>query len=283
MPKTEWKLRFAPHLGFRDRTKPLFVESAGSSDPVDQIAYAAGLGFAGVFDAQLVLRPVEEQERIGRALEKHGLEMGCFVLRPDPEGLAVGWGADSAELRETLDRNLGRALEAARRVNGRYISFSSRRDLGVVRAFEYAGMIKNLRRLAPVAEKAGVNLCIEHVNAPRLPDRLLQHVADSYMVACAAGSDAVKIVFDTVHVQMMDGSLIDNADRCLDKIASFQLADVPGRLEPGTGEINFVALLRHIRRRGFNGLMELEYLTELPGKAGEELALERLRAINAQL
>jgi hydroxypyruvate isomerase len=281
MTKTAWNLRYAPHIGFRDLATPQFLESVGSANPVDQIAYIAELGFAGVLDNHYLTRTADEQQRIGKALEKHGLEMSCFALRGDPIAASTLWGSESAA--EVLEGCVKRAIEAAKRANGRWIIVSSPRDFKIPRAYEMAGMVRTLRRLAPIAEKAGVHLCIEHVNAPRLPDRLLQHVADAYLIATAADSDAVKIAYDVVHVQIMDGNLIENIDRCLDKIAVFQLAEI-SRTEPGSGgEINFVGLLSHIRKRGFRGLLDLEHDCQLPGKAGEQKALERLRQIDAQI
>jgi hydroxypyruvate isomerase len=278
---THWKLRYAPHIGRPDPATPFFRESAASRDPVDQIAYIAELGFAGVLDGYYLQRSEDEQRRIGKALEARGLEMSCFALRADPSAAEILWGADSAAAE--LERPLRRALEAAKRVNGRRIVVSSPCDPKLPRAYQMAGMVKTLRQLAPIVEKAGVSLCIEHVNAPRLPDRLLQHIHDAYLVATGADSEAIKIVYDVVHVQVMDGDLIANVDRYLDKIAVFQLAEI-ARTEPGSGgEINFVALLRHIWKRGFRGLLDLEHGCEFPGKAGEQKALDRLRRIDAEL
>jgi hydroxypyruvate isomerase len=281
MTRDAWKLRFAPHTGFRDPAQPLFLESVGSADPVAQIDYIAELGFAGIEDNNLLLRPVETQTRIGDALTRHGLEMGCFTLTP--EARAICWGSESADIREALERHVRLAIEGARRVNGRNLVLTPARDPKVPLAYELAGLTENLKRLAPLAEKAGIVLCLEHVNAPRIPDRLLQHITESYSVARAVGSPAVRIVFDFVHTQIMDGNLINHIDQCWDTIAVFQLGDVPVRNEPGTGEINYVNVLRHVKKRGFQGLLELEHVCERPGKEGEQLALARLREINAAL
>lgn len=282
MSRPRWTLRYAPHLGFRDPAQPLFLETVGSPDPIAQIEYIAACGFAGIEDNGLMKRPVEVQAAIGEALAKHGLEMGCLLLQAQtPAGHF--WGSDDPGMRADIDASLRQAIETARRVDGRLLCVASMRDFRVPLSYELAGMVKNLRRVAPVAEKAGVTLCLEHINAPRLPDRLLQHVSDSYLVACAADSDAVKIIYDTVHVQVQDGNLVENMDRCWDKIGVFQLADYPGRNEPGTGEINFVHLLRHVHRKGYRGLLELEHTCEAPGKAGEQQALARLRAIDSQI
>ena len=76
---TRWNLRYAAHLGLRQPDAPLFLASAGSADPVEQIRYVAEIGFAGVFDNFLKIRPAAEQQRIGEALARHGVAMGSFV------------------------------------------------------------------------------------------------------------------------------------------------------------------------------------------------------------
>jgi len=100
----------------------------------------------------------------------------------------VGWGSDSAEIHEILDKNLGRAIEACKRVNGHHIGFSSSREPALAPSLRVCRHDQEPAQACTVAEKAGVQLCIEHVNAPRLPDRLLQHIADAYMMACAAAA-----------------------------------------------------------------------------------------------
>src|SRR5258706_9988742 len=82
---SEWRARFAGHLGVRSPNMPLFRHLAGSPDPVAQIELLAELGFAGVSDNFLCLRPPDEQHRIGRMLVSCGLEMGSFVHDP------AGW------------------------------------------------------------------------------------------------------------------------------------------------------------------------------------------------
>jgi hydroxypyruvate isomerase len=71
-------LNYAPHIGLTSTDEVLFLEHAGR-DPIDQIKFIADLGFAGIEDNFLKLRPIEVQEKIGRELERHGMQMGCFV------------------------------------------------------------------------------------------------------------------------------------------------------------------------------------------------------------
>src|SRR3546814_8469204 len=94
---------------------------------------------------------------------------------------------------------------------------------------------------------------------------LIADVADAYAVAQAVASPAVRIVFDIFHVQARGGDVMDTMTRCWDMIAAIQIADNPGRAEPGTGELNWPTILRLIRDRGYRGLVELEPAIAGPG------------------
>lgn len=274
-----WKLRFALPLGFPSIERPHFVETLGTADPVEQIRYMAELGFAGVQDNLLKSRPIDEQTRIGEALARHGLEMGCF-LNSRNDASDRRWIVDNAENSAAIMAEIEESIETAKRVNGRNIVLSPRRDLNALPAFQLGTFIDNLRRVADRLEKAGLTMCLEHVNELRMPGLLLRHYADSLAVAKAVNSPAVKVVYDTMHVQAMDGNLIMNLERSMSEIGVVQIADVPGRFEPGTGEINFVNLFRRVRALGYAGLVEMEHFYSVPGKAGEEAALRALREIN---
>ena len=277
-----WKLRFALPLGFPTIDRPHFLETLGTADPVEQIRYMAELGFAGVQDNRLKSRPIAEQTRIGDALAKHGLEMGCFLNSRD-DASDRRWIVDSADNSAEIMAEIKESIEVAKRVNGCNIVLSPRRDLNAATVYQFGIFIDNLRRVVEPLEKAGLTLCLEHVNELRLPGLLLRHYADSVAVTQAVNSPAVRIVYDTMHVQAMDGNLITNLERSINDIGVVQIADVPGRFEPGTGEINFVNLFRRLRALGYAGLVEMEHFYSMPGKAGEEAALQALRDINDQI
>jgi hydroxypyruvate isomerase len=90
-------------------------------------------------------------------------------------------------------------------------------------------------------------------------------------------------MYDTEHVQIMDGNLIANVDRVRDEIGSVQVADIPGRMEPGKGEINFVNFFRKLRAVRYRGLVELEHNYADDSAAGERAAYEALCRINAAM
>lgn len=279
---TKWKLRFAPHIGLTSLDTPLFRESVGSTDPVAQIEYAASLGFAGIEDNLLKLRSVADQERIGRALASSGLEMGCFVNNADKWNAPL-WGRRDDDARTQIRGDLESSIDAAKRVGGKYLTTISGRDLYTPLWAQHQAMIENLKRLAPVADKAGVVLGIEATNEQGFPGMLVHRIADAYAIVKAVDSPAVRLVFDAFHVQVNDGDLIRNLDRTFDAIGIVQIADNPDRLEPGTGEINFVNFFKRLIEHGYSGLVELEHAASKPGAAGEQSALDTLSAINAAI
>jgi len=272
-----FKLRYASHLGIVSLEKPLFAATLGTLDPVVHIDYAADQGFAGIEDNFLLRRPVEDQARIGEALARRGMEMGCFVGSFDPAS-RIWVSADEAS-RAAIDVQ----IEGARRVGGRYIVVAPARDAALPLARQLAVMVDHLRRIAPRAERAGVIICLEQTNEYRLPGMLLHHIADAYAVARAVASPAVKLLFDFFHVQLMDGNLVANFDRCRDEVAIVQIADLPSRCEPGGGEVHWANVLRGLRDRGYTGLVEYEIFPSGVGMAGEQAALDALRRVDAAI
>ncbi len=277
--KPAWNFRYAPHVGLAAPDIPLFLHSAGA-DPVAQIAYLASLGFAGIEDNSLKVRPVETQKKMGEALARHGMEMGCFVNNPTAWDKQI-WGSRSADARDKWKRDLDETLEAAKRVNGKHVTVVTGRDIAVPRGYQIAVMIENLKRAAEIAEKAGLILCVETVSSLRWGSMLLNNIDDAYAMVAAVDSPAVQLVFDIGHVAPMDGEVIPNLKACWDRVAIIQVADMPGRLELGSGELNWVNILRTIKGLGYTGLIELEHEVSQPGLAGEERILSNLRAIDA--
>lgn len=278
-----WKLRYASHLGYRSADTPLFRESVGSLDPEAHIAYAAELGFAGVQYALARSRPVEEQERAARALSRYGLETGCVLYAGRDTFTAPLWGMALNDARTVLEAELAGAFEAAKRVNSRYVAVISGADPKRPLGEQRAAMADSLRWAAPLAECAGVTLLLEAINSRNVPNLLLHHIGDALDMVKAVDSPAVRLIFDTGHVQAMDGDLLAHLDACWDTTAIVQIADNPGRLEPGAGEINFATILGHLHRRGFAGLVELEHHWSAPGREVEQRGIEYLRRVDSDL
>jgi hydroxypyruvate isomerase len=116
-----------------------------------------------------------------------------------------------------------------------------------------------LKEAAPMAEAAGVVLMLEPLNI--LVDHngyCLSSSGDGADVLREVDSPAVKLLFDIYHMQISEGNLIGSLTANVDLLAHLHVADVPGRHEPGTGEINFPNVLAAVRRAGYDGCVGME-------------------------
>lgn len=280
--RPDWKMRYAGHLGLRSPYEPLFMHGAGSGDPVVQIDYLASIGFAGIEDNMLKTRSPDVQRRIGEALARHGMEMGCFVTNPNHWNVPL-WSRADADAREQLARDVDESIEAAKRVNGKYTTVVTGIEPGIPVGYQRANMVENLKRFTDKAEKAGLVFVVETVNGRNWPNMILNHFGDAWQVVKAVGSPSVKLLFDTGHVAPMDGDVLATLKRAWDEIAIIQVADNPDRCELGMGELNWVNLFRALKGLGYTGLIELEFLVASENLAGEQALLQRLRAVDDAL
>lgn len=278
---SRFALNFAPHLGILRPDRPLFINHAGP-DPIDQLRFIAEQGFRAVEDNNLLDRPIEVQERMAAEMARLGIEMGCFVAI-GRENRATFVSQDSSA-RERILKQLDIGLETARRMNGRWVTVGcGYPDPEMPWAYQLANLIDNLKFCAGRAHAAGVTLLIEATNRRAMPGVFLTSIKDAYLAVHSVASPGVKLLFDVGHVQIEDGDLTKNMDCCWDEIAYFQLADNPGRREPGSGEINFVHLLRRIHRKGFRGILDMEHLVSGEGRAGEEAVIRAYEALSAAI
>ena len=276
-----FKLNFAPHLGFPTPATPLFSALAASVDPVDQMRFAAANGFRAVQDPFACERTPEEQARIGEAAAELSLTMGCFVFAPLAEALTPMWTSIAPENRAKLSQALEEAMAVAERNTSRHIAVFTGLDPDRPASEQRRAMVENLAWAGEIAAARDFKICIEPVNARRLPNMLLNHIADGIEVARDAANSSVRLIFDFAHVQAMDGDILYHLDQAWEMIEIVQIADNPDRVEPCAGELNFVRLIDELVARNFSGLCELEHRwsSAEPQVQSDYLAwLERWRA-----
>jgi hydroxypyruvate isomerase len=119
--------------------------------------------------------------------------------------------------------------------------------------------IDNLRFAAAELKKAGLKLLIEPINNYDIPGFWLNHTAMAVGVIDEVGADNLYVQYDIYHAQRYEGELAATISRFLSRIGHIQLADNPGRNEPGTGEINYPFVLRHLKTIGYAGMIGAEY------------------------
>jgi hydroxypyruvate isomerase len=123
-----------------------------------------------------------------------------------------------------------------------------------------ATFVANLQYAAPLLKSAGIKLLIEPINTRDVPGFFLSGTRQAIEIIEAVGSDNLWLQYDIYHMQIMEPPVAATIERELPRIAHMQLADVPGRHEPGTGEMDYPSLLSLIDRLGYTGWIGCEYV-----------------------
>ena len=119
--------------------------------------------------------------------------------------------------------------------------------------------VSNLQFAAAELKKSGLKLLIEPINTFDIPGFYLSKTAQGIAILDAVAADNAFLQYDIYHAQRMEGELANTIQKYFDRIAHIQLADNPGRNEPGTGEINYSYLFDLLTRLGYKGYIGCEY------------------------
>lgn len=265
----KFKMKYAPSLG-------TFQVSAGR-DPIDNIKFIADQGFTAIFDNGLMKKPPELQEKIANELARLGMDLGPFVLYADFKVRSMVLRNDDVTamfkkiMNEGLEVQKRTGVKNALVVPGRY-------DEKLEWNYQTSNVIENMRMCCDIVGKTGLQLVMEPLNAhTNHPGLFLTKMPQAKMICVAVNHPSCKIVDDLYHQQITEGNLIPNMDMCWDYIGAFHLGDNPGRKEPGTGEINFKNIFKHIYNKGYTGVLCAEHGKSLPGKEGEMAFIKAYR------
>jgi hydroxypyruvate isomerase len=266
---TPFNLKYAPGLG-------MFRAHAGD-DPVDNIKFAYDMGFRAVFDNGLMGRAVAEQERIAKELSDKGMDLGPFVLYADFS--VTSFVLDKPEVKEMIKGLMADGIETAKRTGARYaLVVPGRYDERLHRDYQAANVIDNLRLCCDMVEKEGLTIVLEPLNTLRdHPGLFLTGMPQAYNICRGVNRKSCKIVEDMYHQQITEGNIIPNIDMAWSEIAAFHVGDNPGRMEPTTGEMNYLNIFKHIYSKGYEGVLCMEHGKSLQGKEGEARVIEAYR------
>ncbi|MCA8973962.1 MAG: TIM barrel protein [Planctomycetes bacterium] len=270
---TPFHLRYAPHFG-------MFGNHAEAME--DQLQFAADEGFVAWEDNGMAKRSAADQEKLAAKMRQCGITMGVFVAHGDFGKPTFASGRD--EHREQVLGDMRTACEVAKRVNARWCTVvpgavDHRQDAG----YQTANVVDMLKRCCDVIEAAGIDLTmvLEPLNFRDHPELFLTKIAQGFEICRAVGSPHCKILDDLYHQQVSEGNLIPNIDNAWGEIAYFQVGDNPGRREPGTGEINFNNVFRHIHQKGYAGIVGMEHGKAQGGIDGEKALIAAYRAADS--
>lgn len=143
-------------------------------------------------------------------------------------------------------------------------------------------LIENLRHAAQQLRAANITLLLEPVNTRDIPGFFVSRSQQALAIIDAVGADNLQLQFDLYHAQVMEGDLTHTIETQFGRIGHLQLADNPGRHEPGTGEINYSYLFRRLDELGYQGWIGCEYKPRTSTAAGLDWFAPWRRAIMAQ-
>jgi hydroxypyruvate isomerase len=266
-PGQPFNLNYATHDG-------MFRNSAGDNF-IDQIKFAYDQGFRSIEDNGMAKRPVEQQQQIGDALTKLGMSMGVFVLDKGGNG-ANSTTTGKPENLEIFLKGCRQAVEVSKRCNGKLTTvvpgdFDRHLPIGI----QTANVIDALRKGAEILEPHGIVMVLEALSDT--PDLFLRYCDQAFEICRAVNSPSCKILFDMYHIQRNQGDLIHHIDLTYSEIAYFQIGNNPGRNEPGTGEMDYRNIFKHIYGKGYKGMLGMEHGNALPGKEGEQALIKAYR------
>jgi hydroxypyruvate isomerase len=237
--------QFSANLSF------LFAEQ----DFLDRFGAAARAGFTGV---EFHFPYEHDKAVLSEVVLTSGLEVVLFNLPAGDWAAGERGIACLPERKAEFQDGVGRAIEYAE-------------TLGCTRLNCLAGipsgpqgkaidtLIDNLKFAAAVTQRAGITLTMEPLNTRDTPGFLISTTTQAMQVIDAVGSKNLLLQYDLYHAQVMEGDLTRTLETLLPRIGHIQIADNPGRHEPGTGEINFNFLFRRLEELGYAGWIGCEY------------------------
>jgi hydroxypyruvate isomerase len=224
---------------------------------LDRFELAVRAGFRAV---EFLFPYDHEPQEIRARLERHGLQL---VLHNLPAG---DWAAGERGIAchparvEEFREGVARAVRYAKALGVRQLNcLCGKAPAGVGGGELRATLVGNLRYAADRLEEQGLRLLVEPINTFDIPGFVVSTTDDALALIDDAGSRNIYLQYDIYHAQRMEGEIANRLARHLPRIAHVQIADNPGRGEPGTGEINYAFLFRHLDRIGYDGWVGCEY------------------------
>ena len=224
---------------------------------LDRFGAAAKAGFKGVeflFPYDFPAAQIREQ------LDRHRLEMVLFNMPPGDFAAGERGMACNPAKTTQFQENVGKTLEYAKALGATQIHvMAGLKPVGVGEDKMRETYIANLQFAGKELAKHNLKLLIEAINTRDIPGFYLNYSRQAFDVMHYAGVPNLYFQYDIYHMQIMEGDLALTVEKNLAKIAHMQLADTPGRHEPGTGEINYPFLFQHFDKIGYKGWIGCEY------------------------
>ena len=273
-----WALRYAPSLNVvavdlpLDRRLQMYAEHG-----LTAVEYSC----AGQPGCGLLRKTPAEVSALRAQAELHGFEMGVFVANP---GNASGAGLCDPRERAAFLSELAKAVAYHKLLGNRHctVLVGPQAD-GISRAAQRASVVEGLKRTAEMAARVNLTWVVEPVNRIDVPNCFLSDSDEAAEIVTLVGSDRVRMLFDVYHQGMSGENVAGRIAQHHACIGYYQLGDAPGRREPGSGTLDWLAILRAIRATGYAGPVGLEHWLSASGEAGLADCLTAYRDVDARV
>ncbi len=242
--------------------------------PVEQcMEIVAAAGYQGVeLTGEIKNWSAADTRRIKAKIESLGLTIdsiaGLRVTLADPAG--------SSKLIQQLTDHVAVAKDLN---SPQIILTSGPRMEGLSREIQHSACVENLKQVSGLLSKNNIQVVIEPIDLLEQKTGYLNSVTEAFDIVQAVGSPNVKVLYDFYHEQRASGNLIEKLEKNIDWVGLVHVADVPGRHEPGTGEIDYLNIYRKLAELNYNKFITMEYYPT--GDPLESLKTARLVAQQA--
>ena len=233
---------------------------------LDRFEAAARAGFKAV---EFLFPYAYDAQELRRRLDDNGLQLVLHNLPPgDWDGGERGIACHPDRVDE-FRAGVARGIEYAHVLGVKQLNcLAGKAPAGVDDTLLRQTLVDNLRHAAQQLQRAGLRLLVEPINTFDIPGFYVNRTQQAIDILDQVGADNAFVQYDIYHAQRMEGELAATLEQQLNRIGHIQLADNPGRHEPGSGEINYAFLFAHLDRIGYDGWIGCEYKPATTTEAG---------------
>lgn len=240
----------APHPGqFTQANKPF----------EEQIGFLAQNGFKAIEDNWLRWRTQKEQDELLDALQKHQVHMGTFV----PHHIywdEAGINTQDVDKIKRFYSEIKSSVQLAKTFGTQFATIVPGKQVpNIPKSIQLNNVIAVLRDIIPLLKENELTLLLEPHAQERHPNMLIQTLDDALILCEALESANVRILYDTYHIAAMQYDLLLSYTKYKNWIAYVQIADYPGRMEPGSGNLPLLDLLKLVCLENKNTYIGLEH------------------------
>jgi hydroxypyruvate isomerase len=236
-------------------------------------------GFQAVEYNGLLKHSLSEVEALRKKLDSLGMSFGIFVANPG------GWnrsGVADAKQHEAFLEEVKKTIEYHKVIGNKSVTTLAGMAIpGTSRSTQRRSCIEGFKKAADLLAGTSLALVVEPLNHIDHPGFFMYRADELAEVIASVGSPNVRMLYDLYHLQVTQGNLIRDFQQYYDLIGYIQTGDVPGRKEPGTGEVNYRNVFKAIYEKGYRGIIGMEHGWSEKGMEGFLKCAEAYRQADA--